>query len=187
MGLPTLKPWHAWSYAADSNSTQIGGYTIKYNVSSLSPAGKGSFEFRTIRGAGHMVPTDAPQQALTMFSYFIGTNDWSTYVSTSSSPPDCVPVEEAPMKRPGEHIHRYVAVVLGFIAFVAVVSTIIYLNLEIKRLQARLVSRGLAESDRGTAIEMSEHGKSGRIPMDSILSNPMPYSSVRVQEDSGTI
>lgn len=47
MGFDTIKPWHPWAYTDDKNTTQIGGYSVKYNVSSL---GLGSFEFRTIRG-----------------------------------------------------------------------------------------------------------------------------------------
>jgi hypothetical protein len=47
MNFEPIKPWHPWGFTDDKNTTQIGGYSVKYNVSSL---GSGSFEFRTVRG-----------------------------------------------------------------------------------------------------------------------------------------
>lgn len=53
MGFPVRKNWHPWSYnSGNSTGTQVAGYAIEYDVSTL---GKGSFEFKTVRGAGHMV------------------------------------------------------------------------------------------------------------------------------------
>ncbi|WOK93994.1 serine carboxypeptidase-like 35 [Canna indica] len=49
--------WRKWYYEG-----QIAGWMVEY-VEGLS--------FITIRGAGHMVPTDAPGRALTIFSQFI--------------------------------------------------------------------------------------------------------------------
>ena len=61
MGFPVMHAWKPWAYiAANDNTTQVGGYAVKYDVSSLG--NKGSFEFMTVRGAGHMVPTDAPDK-----------------------------------------------------------------------------------------------------------------------------
>ena len=47
MNFEPIKPWHPWAFTDDKNTTQIGGYSVKYNVTSL---GLGSFEFRTVRG-----------------------------------------------------------------------------------------------------------------------------------------
>ena len=35
MGFEATKPWHPWAYTDEANTTQIGGYSIKYNVSAL--------------------------------------------------------------------------------------------------------------------------------------------------------
>ena len=55
---------------------------MKYDVAHL---GSGSFEFRTIRGAGHMVPTDAPLQALYILGHLIGTDFDNTLPSPAAS------------------------------------------------------------------------------------------------------
>jgi hypothetical protein len=33
MGYNVSRPWHPWVYADEYNTTQIGGYSIKYDVS----------------------------------------------------------------------------------------------------------------------------------------------------------
>jgi hypothetical protein len=91
MGYPILKHWRPWHYSAEgadeSNSRQIGGYSIKYNVSKL---GTGSFEYRTVRGAGHMVPTDAPRQGFFLFSHLLDmkVNDTNFITYTSDDDDD---------------------------------------------------------------------------------------------------
>ena len=50
MKFPLKKQWHPWSYnSGNSTGTQVAGYVIEYDVSHM---GKGSFEFKTVRGAG---------------------------------------------------------------------------------------------------------------------------------------
>ncbi len=42
------KPWHPWSYySGNTTGEQVAGYSVEYDVSHL---GKGSFEFKTVRG-----------------------------------------------------------------------------------------------------------------------------------------
>ncbi|XP_030067888.1 lysosomal protective protein isoform X2 [Microcaecilia unicolor] len=50
----------AWLYN-DGNSEQIGGFVKEFS----------NIAFLTVRGAGHMVPTDNPRAALTMFTRFL--------------------------------------------------------------------------------------------------------------------
>ena len=45
---------------------QIAGYVLRYKT----PGPRDLF-FATVRGAGHMVPSDRPQQALAMFFRFL--------------------------------------------------------------------------------------------------------------------
>lgn len=79
MGYNATKEWHAWSYTDLDDSTmygtQVAGYAVEYDVSHLpndaGTTGRGSFTFRTIRGAGHMVPDTRPAPALEMFRRFL--------------------------------------------------------------------------------------------------------------------
>ena len=83
MGYSPLEPWHPWTYSDLEPSTlygsQTGGYAVKYNVNHLQndqgKSGKGSFSFRTVRGAGHMVPETQPAAALELFRRFIGADN----------------------------------------------------------------------------------------------------------------
>ncbi|KAF7820650.1 serine carboxypeptidase-like 35 [Senna tora] len=57
MGLKTEKNWSAWFH-----NQQVAGWKQVY---------EGGLTFVTIRGAGHQVPLYAPQQSLSLFSYFL--------------------------------------------------------------------------------------------------------------------
>ncbi|KAG8565528.1 hypothetical protein GDO81_012893 [Engystomops pustulosus] len=60
LGMKVLKSQHPWMYK-DGEQTQIAGYATQYaNLTLL-----------TIKGAGHMVPTDKPLEAFQMFRRFI--------------------------------------------------------------------------------------------------------------------
>lgn len=78
MGYSVKQKWHPWSYESveDNQGTQVAGYRVEYDVSGLTndagERGTGSFEFKTVRGAGHMVPDGRPAPALEMFRRFIG-------------------------------------------------------------------------------------------------------------------
>lgn len=67
MGYSTAKAWGPWRVETEGEK-QIGGYAVEYDVGEVD----GAFEFRTVRGAGHMVPTDKPKEAFAMFCHFIG-------------------------------------------------------------------------------------------------------------------
>jgi len=61
MGLSLMEDYQAWNYMAADNTKQIGGYLKKFD----------RLSWVTVKGAGHMVPTDKPIQAFTMFSNFL--------------------------------------------------------------------------------------------------------------------
>jgi serine carboxypeptidase-like clade 2 len=44
---------------------QVGGWTVVYD----------GLTFVTVRGAGHMVPTSQPEQALELFKYFLANQN----------------------------------------------------------------------------------------------------------------
>ena len=66
-------PKRAYTLSNYSGGAQVAGYAVQYDTSHLNP--KSTFEFKTIKGAGHMVPTDAPAAAFAMFSRFILMGD----------------------------------------------------------------------------------------------------------------
>jgi len=63
------KPWTPWF--TSNNSGTPAGYVTKYSV----PGSDQVFEFRTIRLAGHMVPSFRPEAAFDMFSRFVAGGD----------------------------------------------------------------------------------------------------------------
>jgi hypothetical protein len=75
MNYTILEAWHPWAYTDNDPATeygnQVGGYKVVYDVTKVkndqNQIGKGSFQFVTIRGAGHMVPQTQPAAALEMF------------------------------------------------------------------------------------------------------------------------
>ncbi|XP_057953392.1 serine carboxypeptidase 1-like [Malania oleifera] len=54
--LPIVSAWRPWY-----TNYEVGGYVVQYKGLTLA----------TVRGAGHMVPTDQPERALTMVSSFL--------------------------------------------------------------------------------------------------------------------
>ncbi|XP_054823746.1 serine carboxypeptidase-like 34 [Prosopis cineraria] len=56
LGLPIVQDWTPW-YAGK----QVGGWTVLYD----------GLTFVTVRGAGHQVPSFAPQQSLQLFQHFL--------------------------------------------------------------------------------------------------------------------
>lgn len=63
--LKESKPWAPWY---TSSKVTPAGYVTKYSV----PGSTQSFEFKTIRIAGHMVPTYRPEAAFDLFAEFVG-------------------------------------------------------------------------------------------------------------------
>jgi carboxypeptidase C (cathepsin A) len=55
----------------------MGGYVIRY---------KGSFDFLTIRGAGHMVPTYKPDSAFAMIKAWIKNEEYPRFQKDCTGP-----------------------------------------------------------------------------------------------------
>jgi len=64
LGFPVQTAWHPWTSQAVNGHTVTAGYATRYNA----PNG---FQYVTIKGAGHMVPTYKPVAALTLFNKFV--------------------------------------------------------------------------------------------------------------------
>jgi len=60
-GLTETRAWHQWAYT-DTSGRQVAGSATEY---------KEGLTFVTVRGAGHMVPQYAPQQAFEMLTRFL--------------------------------------------------------------------------------------------------------------------
>ncbi|XP_021688282.2 serine carboxypeptidase 1 [Hevea brasiliensis] len=56
LNLPIKTPWRPWY-----TNKEVGGYVVAYE----------DVTFVTVRGAGHLVPSDQPERALTMISSFL--------------------------------------------------------------------------------------------------------------------
>ena len=99
MDFEPLEPWHPWSYTERSPETmyglQVGGYMVEYDVSGKTNdagvTGKGKFSFRTIRGAGHMVPMTQPAAALEMFRDFLGLPQTLALAPSPGPAESCAP------------------------------------------------------------------------------------------------
>jgi len=61
MNLPLLEDYSEWTFVAADGTRQVGGWYKKYD----------RLSWITIKGAGHMVPTDKPIQAYDMFQAFL--------------------------------------------------------------------------------------------------------------------
>ena len=71
IGLNEIEEWRPWTL---DGCRRMGGYVTRYD---------GKFDFVTIRGAGHMVPTNKPEAAFTFFKAWIRGEDYPEYK------PDC--------------------------------------------------------------------------------------------------
>jgi len=58
---PLTSPSMQWYYSGSGGSKQVGGFVKKYK----------NITFATVKGAGHMVPSDKPNPALVMFKNFL--------------------------------------------------------------------------------------------------------------------
>ncbi|XP_070201826.1 lysosomal protective protein-like [Littorina saxatilis] len=65
--LPTVKPRGEWKYKDESQTTQVAGFVKAFE----------GLTYVTVRGAGHMVPTDKPRPALEMFINFISNKPFN--------------------------------------------------------------------------------------------------------------
>jgi carboxypeptidase C (cathepsin A) len=62
MNFTLTTPWHPWK-VADSFGPQVAGYIKAFNG--------GNLMFATVKNAGHMCPTDKPEQTFVLFTNFI--------------------------------------------------------------------------------------------------------------------
>uniref|UniRef100_M8D852 carboxypeptidase D n=1 Tax=Aegilops tauschii TaxID=37682 RepID=M8D852_AEGTA len=60
LGLPIKEDWSPWF-----THKQVGGWSVVYD----------GLTFVTVRGAGHMVPTSRPEQALQLFEHFLANHN----------------------------------------------------------------------------------------------------------------
>lgn len=97
MGFPVLEPWRPWSFndLEEGFGTQVAGYVVDYDVSDevsdAGEVGQGSFQFMTIKGAGHMVPDTRPAPALEMFRRMLGQEVTDLYPSYGPEGETCQP------------------------------------------------------------------------------------------------
>jgi serine carboxypeptidase-like clade 1 len=140
MGLPITTPWQRWYYQAADNTTQIGGYTVSYNVSSLESAkgsGRSSFEFRTVRGAGHMVPTDQPLQGLALLARLLGVPSSMYYFPATEANTDDDMTMDCPSPTGNRSMIQFI---VFFFIFCVLGLACLYLYREVTRLKLAVES-----------------------------------------------
>ena len=74
MGFTEYKHWRPWTI---DSCQRMGGYVTRY-VS--------NFDFVTIRGAGHMVPTYKPEATFTFLKSWLDGEDYPPYDPNCTSP-----------------------------------------------------------------------------------------------------
>jgi len=67
IGYQTAKEYREWMSTSDKNGRQVAGFAKDWK----SENSKNTLHFRTIRGAGHMVPEDKPREAFKMIATFL--------------------------------------------------------------------------------------------------------------------
>jgi carboxypeptidase C (cathepsin A) len=190
MGFNASSPWQPWTFLHPDNTTQIGGYNVEYDVSSISLIDSnyqltGSFSLYTVRGSGHMVPTDNAPAAIALLSRLINRNDHGK------------PLYELPSFQTSCHskqqaMHPGIAAAIT-IACLFVVIAFGYFLLEIRRLRQRLY-RANPEEDTGgrsrlgaKAFTISSHEDddmevTNEIHLNNHHSNESPYFAVTLQD-----
>jgi carboxypeptidase C (cathepsin A) len=74
LGLDEISHWSPWT---SDGCQQMGGYITRY---------EGGFDFLTIRGAGHMVPTYAPEASFAFMKSWIMNEDYPTFNPNCTQP-----------------------------------------------------------------------------------------------------
>ena len=75
IGLKETEEWTPWTLDGCRRS---GGFVVRY---------EGGLDFLTIRGAGHMVPTNKPEAAFQFFMAWIQNEPYPDYVADCDKPP----------------------------------------------------------------------------------------------------
>mmetsp|Transcript_6433 Transcript_6433/g.13509 ORF Transcript_6433/g.13509 Transcript_6433/m.13509 type:complete len:536 (-) Transcript_6433:114-1721(-) len=74
IGLDETEEWRPWTL---DSCRRMGGFITRY---------EGNFDFVTIRGAGHMVPTNKPEAAYTFFKAWVQLQDYPEYTPECEKP-----------------------------------------------------------------------------------------------------
>jgi hypothetical protein len=74
LGLPEVQPWRPWSI---DSCLRVGGYVTRY---------EGDFDFLTVRGSGHMVPTYKAEATFAFLQAWIENRDYPRYNPTCTKP-----------------------------------------------------------------------------------------------------
>jgi hypothetical protein len=74
LGFEEEQSWRPWTV---DSCQRMGGYVVRY---------KGMFDFLTIRGAGHMVPTYKPETTFTFLKAWIDGTEYPPYDPTCKQP-----------------------------------------------------------------------------------------------------
>ena len=159
MGYPVAVPWKSWAYTEADNTTQVGGYVVKYDVEG------GQFEYRTVRSAGHMVeanfdlscrgenylfsftqvPTDAPGAALQILSDLIGVSDSGDVIYELPDSTTTVTVTETVTEQ--NYSQRNLVLII-FLVCVLIFSAIIgYLYWQITKLRTQVGNASYEKAD----------------------------------------
>ena len=69
-----VESWRPWT---TDSCQRMAGYVTRY---------EGNFDFVTVRGAGHMVPTYKPEEAFEMFSTWITGEGFKAYDASCEAP-----------------------------------------------------------------------------------------------------
>jgi len=93
LGLHKTEDWRPWTV---DGCRRMGGYVTRY---------EGMFDFLTIRGAGHMVPTYKAAATFTFLQSWLHRQDYPAYVANCTAPPTDDDNSEQPPAVP-DFIHQ---------------------------------------------------------------------------------
>ena len=139
MGYAVSRNWGPWSFEdlEDGFGTQVAGYAVEYDVSGLSNdagvTGHGSFEFLTIKGAGHMVPDTRPGPALEMFRRFLDQGKRDLYPLYG---------EEEAFCQPSIDQGTEVALLVMLVFFIISLTLTVCLYLRVRELEEKVGDSG---------------------------------------------
>mmetsp|Transcript_15072 Transcript_15072/g.20182 ORF Transcript_15072/g.20182 Transcript_15072/m.20182 type:complete len:404 (-) Transcript_15072:454-1665(-) len=74
LGLEETESWRPWTL---DGCQRMGGYVTRY---------EGNFDFLTVRGSGHMVPTYKPEAAFEAIGRWVADEAWQSYNSSCTQP-----------------------------------------------------------------------------------------------------
>ena len=101
LGLEEIEHWRPWT---SDGCQQMGGYVTRY---------EGEFDFLTIRGAGHMVPTYKPIASFAFMKAWIQNDEYPLFDGNCTRPPvihshpgASLDVEEEPFPTPSASMLR---------------------------------------------------------------------------------